>query len=177
MDFTVIDSKTCFQGKIMDVRKDRIRFDNGVEADREVVVKHHEATAIIALDEQEKLLMVEQYRYGTGQVMLEIPAGLVDPGEDYEVCARRELEEETGYRAGRLVRMFDYYATPGYCSEKIVLYFATDLVKTQQHLDVDEFLSVQRYSLDEAIRKIEQGEITDGKTIAAIFAAQVYCKR
>ena len=121
--------------------------------------------------------MVEQYRYGTGQVMLEIPAGLVDPGEDYEACARRELEEETGYRAGRLVRMFDYYATPGYCSEKIVLYFATDLVKTQQHLDVDEFLSVQRYSLDEAIRKIEQGEITDGKTIAAIFAAQVYCKR
>lgn len=176
MNFKVIDSQKCFEGYIMDVRRDRIEFENGQQADREVVEKHHEAAAVIALDKEGKLLMVRQYRYGTGFEMLEIPAGLKDPGESYETCARRELQEETGMRAGRLTRLFDYYATPGYCSEKIVFYLAQNLEQAEQHLDPDEFLTVHRYTLEEAIRMIEQGEITDGKTIAGIFAARARFK-
>ena len=97
--------------------------ENGLQADRELVVKHHEAAAVIAVDNDGKLLMVKQYRYGTGFEMLEIPAGLMDPGEDHETCAARELQEETGMKAKQLTRLFDYYATPGYCTEKIVFYF------------------------------------------------------
>lgn len=172
MDFKIIESHKEFQGKIMDVRQDRIEFANGLQADREVVEKHHEATAVIALDEQGRMIFVKQYRYGTGFEMLEIPAGLKEPEESYEVCAARELEEETGLKAQKLTRLFDYYATPGYCTEKIVFYLAQDLVSTQQHLDADEFLTIHRYTVDEAVQLIQKGEITDGKTIAGIFAAK-----
>ena len=172
MDFKVIDSKTCFQGFIVDIRKDKIEFENGLQADRELVVKHHEAAAVLAIDNDGKLLMVKQYRYGTGFEMLEIPAGLMDAGEDHEACAARDLQEETGMKANKLTRMFDYYATPGYCTEKIVFYLAQDLEPAEQHLDADEFLTVHRYSIEEAVQMVADGTITDGKTIAAVFAAQ-----
>ena len=176
MDFKIIESKKCFEGYIMDIRKDRIEFENGLQADRELVVKHHEAAAVIAIDNDGKLLMVKQYRYGTGFEMLEIPAGLKDPGEDHETCAARELQEETGMKANKLTRLFDYYATPGYCTEKIVFYLAQDLEKAEQHLDADEFLTIHRFTIEEAVQMVTEGTITDGKTIAAIFAAQARFK-
>lgn len=176
MDFKVIDSKTCFQGYIMDIRQDRIEFENGLQANRELVVKRHEAAAVIAIDEEGKLLMVKQYRYGTGFEMLEIPAGLMDPGEDHEACAARELQEETGMKAGKITRLFDYYATPGYCTEKIVFFLAQDLQPAEQHLDADEFLTIHRYTVEEAVQMVADGTITDGKTIAAIFAVQARFK-
>lgn len=176
MNFKVIDSQKCFEGYIMDIRKDKIEFENGLQADRELVEKHHEATAVIAIDHEGKLLMVRQYRYGTGLEMLEIPAGLMDPQESYEECAARELQEETGMRAQKLTRLFDYYATPGYCTEKIVFFLAQDLIQAEQHLDADEFLTVHRYSIEEAVQMVASGEITDGKTIAAVFAAQARFK-
>ena len=86
MDFKVIDSKTCFEGFIVDIRKDKIEFENGLQADRELVVKHHEAAAVIAVDNDGKLLMVKQYRYGTGFKMLEIPAGLMDGRGSRDLC-------------------------------------------------------------------------------------------
>ena len=176
MDFKVIDSRKCFEGYIMDIRQDRIEFENGLQANRELVEKHHEAAAVIAIDNEGKLIMVKQYRYGTGFEMLEIPAGLKDPGEDHETCAARELQEETGLRAQKLTRLFDYYATPGYCTEKIVFFLAQDLVPAEQHLDADEFLTIHRYTIAEAVQMITDGIITDGKTIAAIFAAQAHYK-
>ena len=171
MDFKVIDSQTCFEGYILDIHRDRIEFENGLQADRELVVKHHEAAAVIAVDNEGNLLMVKQYRYGTGFEMLEIPAGLMDPGEDHETCAARELQEETGMKANRLTRLFDYYATPGYCTEKIVFYLAQDLEPAEQHLDDDEFLTVHKVPIQEAVQMVADGTITDGKTIAAVFAA------
>jgi len=176
MDFKVIDSKTCFEGFIVDIRKDKIEFENGLQADRELVVKHHEAAAVIAVDNDGKLLMVKQYRYGTGFEMLEIPAGLMDPGEDHETCAARELQEETGMKAKQLTRLFDYYATPGYCTEKIVFYLAQDLEPAEQHLDADEFLTVHKVDIEEAIQMVSDGRITDGKTIAAVFAVKTRFK-
>ena len=176
MDFKVIQSETCFKGYIMDIKRDKIEFENGLQADRELVVKHHEAAAVLAIDPEGKILMVKQYRYGTGFEMLEIPAGLMDAGEDHEACAARELQEETGMKANKLTRMFDYYATPGYCTEKIVFYLAEDLESAEQHLDADEFLTVHRFTIEEAVQMVAEGEITDGKTIAAIFAAQARFK-
>ena len=172
MDFKVVESKTCFEGFILDIRRDKIEFENGLQADRELVVKHHEAAAVIAVDDDGMLLMVKQYRYGTGFDMLEIPAGLMDPNENHETCAARELQEETGMKANKLTRLFDYYATPGYCTEKIVFYLAQELEPAEQNLDADEFLTVHRISINDAVQMIENGEITDGKTIAAIFAVQ-----
>lgn len=176
MDFKVVESKICFEGFIVDIQKDKIEFENGLQANRELVVKHHEAAAVIAVDNEGMLLMVKQYRYGTGFEMLEIPAGLMDPNEDHETCAARELQEETGMKANKLTKLFDYYATPGYCTEKIVFYLAQDLEPAEQHLDEDEFLTVHRVSIEDAVRMVENGEITDGKTIAAVFAAKARFK-
>ena len=120
--------------------------------------------------------MVKQYRYGTGFEMLEIPAGLMDPGEDHETCAARELQEETGMKAKQLTRLFDYYATPGYCTEKIVFYLAQDREPAEQHLDADEFLTVHKVDIEEAIQMVSDRRITDGKTIAAVFAVKTRFK-
>lgn len=172
MNFKVIESKKRFEGYILDVRQDWIEFENGLQTNRELIEKHHEGAAIIAIDNDGKLLMVKQYRYGAGFEMLEIPAGLKDPEEDPETCAARELQEETGMRAQKLTRLFDYYATPGYCNEKIIFFLAQDLVPAEQHLDADEFLTVHRFTIEEAVQMVADGTITDGKTIAAIFAAK-----
>lgn len=171
-NFKVLESNTVFAGKIMDVHRDTIQFDNGRTAIREMIAKHDMASAVAAIDPDGKLIFVQQYRYGTDQVMLEVPAGLYNKGEDGETCAVRELEEETGYKAGKTTFLFDYYATPGYCSEKITVYLCTDLVPTHQNLDPDEYITLYRYTVDEAIEMIRQGKITDGKTIAVIFAVK-----
>ncbi len=176
MQFKRIKSHTAFQGKILDVRQDRIEFENGVRADRELVEKHHEAAVIVALDEEEKLIFVKQYRYGAGKELLELPAGLKDPGESGEACAKRELEEETGFQAQRLTKLFDYYASPGYCTEKVTFFLAQQLTHTQQQLDEDEFLTIHRYSIEEAVEMIRSGVITNGMTIAGIFAAKARFK-
>ena len=118
------------------------------------------------------MLFVEQYRYGTDQVMLEVPAGLVDPGEDPKTCAERELEEETGWKSNKTSFLFEYYVSPGYCSEKIYMYLCQDLTPSHQHLDQDEFLEIRRFTVDEALEKIKRGEITDGKTITLIYAVK-----
>lgn len=176
MDFKIIDSQTVFRGKIMNVRQDQIEFENGLRANRELVQKHQEATVVVAIDPDGKLVMVKQYRYGTGFEMLELPAGLKEPEESYESCAIRELEEETGFRAGKVTRMFEYYASPGYCTEKIVFYLAQNLQPSEQHLDADEFLTIHHYTIEEAVQMIENGEITNGTTIAGIFAAKARFK-
>ena len=169
-NFEVIEHKTMFSGYIMDVYQDKIRFENGLEANREWLHKRHEASAIAAIDPEGKMLFVEQYRYGTDQDMLEVPAGLVDPGEDPKTCAERELEEETGWKSGKTTFLFEFYVSPGYCSEKIYMYLCEDLSPSHQHLDADEFLKVKRFTCEEAVKLIEEGKITDGKTIALIYA-------
>lgn len=176
MNFKIIESKKAFKGKILDIRQDRIEFENGLQADRELVEKHHEAAVVIALDEEGKLIFVKQYRYGTSTEMLELPAGLKEAQESDEGCARRELEEETGLRAGKLTKLFDYYASPGYCTEKVVFFLAQQLTACEQKLDADEFLTIHRYTVDEAVQMISQGKITNGMTIAGIFAVKARFK-
>lgn len=162
------------QGTVIGLYEDTMLI-NGHEAKWDFI--HHDgAAAVVPVTDEGKILMVRQYRNALEQQTLEIPAGkLDDPEEATLLCAGRELEEETGYRSDQLEFLIRIYTTVAFCDEAIDIYVARDLVPSQQDLDEDEFIDVEAYALDELIALIYQGEITDGKTVAAIMAyAQKY---
>jgi len=167
MDFEKLESRVVFDGRIMKVLHDKIRYENGFETDREVAV-HHGATAVVPITAEGNVLLVRQYRYAMDEMTLEIPAGLYEPGENPEVCAARELEEETGFKAGKLEFLYRFYSSPGFCTETIHVYKATDLIPSKQNLDEDEFVEIFEVPLSEAVAMIHDGRIVDGKTIAAL---------
>ena len=129
------------------------------------------ACAVIPVTDDGAVLFVRQYRYAVEEALLEIPAGKIDPGEAPDVCAARELTEETGFRAERLRKLGAVFTTPGFCNEKIHLYLADRLVPAHQHLDTDEFLDVVKIPLGEALEMIRNGEISDAKTLSAFAIA------
>lgn len=157
-----------FDGRILNLRVDRVLFDDGIEATREVV-EHRGASVIIPLLEDKRVLLVRQYRYAIGKELLEIPAGTCDEGESPEDCAKRELQEETGFTCDDLEKVLECYVAPGYSTEKIHFYLARRLRRTQQDPDEDERISVEPVSIPEALAKIRNGEICDGKSICALF--------
>lgn len=128
------------------------------------------AVGIIAFTPEGKLLLVRQYRPAIEQFLVELPAGLVDRNENFEDAAKRELEEETGYQANKIKKIFDYYKNPGISSSKMMIYFAEDLVKTNQNLDENEILDIMKIGIDE-IDEILKGPI-DGKTLHALTYAK-----
>jgi ADP-ribose pyrophosphatase len=175
MDFTekTLNQTTVFTGKIINVRVDQVQLCNGSVHTREVA-EHNGGVCIVAVDSDENVLMVTQYRYPIGQHLLEIPAGKLEKGEQPLAAAARELSEETGYTAAKIVPMGEFYPTPGFCSEKLYLYLATDLTPGQCHPDEDEFLTVSKIKLDTLVQMVMDNEIIDGKTIAAVLKARKY---
>jgi len=161
----VIYSETVFQGRIMDVRRDKVLLPDGKTTTMEVV-KLSDATAVVAITADRKVLLINQFRYAAGGMLLEIPAGKMESDESPINCAGRELEEETGYRPGTLRRLASFYTSPGFCTEKIHLFLAADLTRYQQNLDQDEFIEVVEMPLDEALARVDRGEIKDAKTIS-----------
>ena len=157
-----------FSGKIIDVYSDTVQLPNGKEASREVV-EHGGAVAVLAVDQQQQVILVKQYRYPIQQLSLEVPAGKLERGEDPLESAKRELKEETGFEAKVWKPIFRYYTSPGFANEVIYLYLATELTYTGQCPDEDEFVEVESCSLEQAWTKIQAGEIEDGKTIQAIL--------
>ncbi len=157
-----------YNGKIINMRVDEAQLENGKTAIREVV-EHSGGVCVAALDEQNRLLMVKQFRYPYGEVLLEIPAGKREKGEDPLDCGKRELEEETGYTAEKYTDLGKLYPTPAYVDEVIYMYYAENLSKTHQHLDEDEFLSVERIPFADAVKMVMNGEIRDAKTQVAIL--------
>ncbi len=170
MSYEVLESKLTYEGKIVKVTVDKLQMPDGREAYRETVIRGKNAAAVLPVDLDGRIIFVRQYRHAFGEMLLEIPAGVLEEGEDAAAGAARELEEETGKKAGRLEYLCEMYPTVGYCTEKIFLYIATDLSEGQQKLDADEFVEIERYLPEEAVEMIYQGKIKDGKTIAAIFA-------
>jgi len=168
---TFLSTEQIYAGKIVNLRRDTVRLPNGKEASREVV-EHPGAVAVVPVLPDGRVLMVRQFRHPVGRVLLEIPAGKLDAGEDPDVCARRELEEETGHRAGSLERRASIFTGPGFTNEMIHMYIADDLVKTAVNPDEDEFLEVRAYELSELRRMIRDGRICDAKTIAGIYLLQ-----
>ncbi len=169
---TVISGETLFDGSIMTVEKWRVRLPDGREADREIVL-HKGAAAVVPVDAQGYVTLVRQHRVAIDEMMLEIPAGKLDyTGEDPFACAQRELEEETGLVAAKWQKLAHVVTTPGFCTERIALYLATELRQTASHPDADEFLNVLRMPLSEAIAMVNQGKITDAKTCLGLLMAQ-----
>lgn len=170
MSYEVLESKVTHEGKIVKITVDKLRMPDGSEAYRETVIRGKNAAAVLAVDNDGSLIFVRQYRHAFGEMLLEIPAGVLEDGEEPEKGVLRELEEETGKKAETLEFLCEMYPTVGYCTEKIQLFIATDLTEGQQKLDADEFLEIEKYTPEEAVKMIYKGQIKDGKAIAAIFA-------
>jgi ADP-ribose pyrophosphatase len=171
MSFEIIKSELKYSGKIVDVYVEAVSLPNGKTALREVVVKGN-AAAIVPVDEYGMVTLVRQYRHGAKESLLEIPAGVADPGEDTAVCAKRELEEETGLVAGKMQELFSYHVSPAYCSEVITVFLASDFTQGTQNLDPDEFIEIEKHYIDDVIKQIMDGKIKDSKTICGVLAAK-----
>ncbi len=154
-----------FEGKIISLIEKIVKLPNGKEAKREIV-KHPGGVAILALNENDKVLLVEQFRSPLNTTILEIPAGKLEKNENPEECGKRELEEETGFKAKKMTFLGKIAPSPGYTNEYIYLYKAEDLYKGKIGGDDDEFIKVHQYSLNKLKEKIKSGEIIDAKTIA-----------
>ena len=159
------------------ITRDTVRFPNGVEVDR-AVVWHPGAVALVVEDAEGRWLMVEQYRHPAGRVLLEIPAGTCEAGEHPDATAAREVREETGYAAGHLVRLGGAWMAPGFCSEYIHYYLATDLRHDPLPQDHDEFIDEpRRFTLAEIEAAAASGEIEDSKTLIALSLLAAYRRR
>ena len=163
-----LDSKTIFEGKIIRFKKDTVQLENGVQASREVVM-HPGGVCVIAMTEQQEVLMVRQFRYPYNKVLLEIPAGKLNYGEDPRTCGIRELEEETGAKAESFSYLGCMFPTPAYLDEVIHMYLAAGLSFGKQHLDEDEFLTVEKIPLTELVEQVMNDEIPDAKTQIALL--------
>lgn len=157
-----------FEGRIFTVRKDEVELPNGHKSTREVAY-HNGGVCVAPLTKDNELIMVRQFRYPYKEVILELPAGKLEKGEDPYDAGMRELEEETGYVTDKMQSLGEFYPTPGYCSEIIYLYYADNLEYKKQNLDEDEFLNVETIKLDDAVKMVMNGEIKDGKTQAIIL--------
>jgi ADP-ribose pyrophosphatase len=164
----MLDSKTIYEGRVITLALQTVELPNGKEATREVVL-HPGAVTVLAITDEDKMLLVRQYRKAPDRVMLETPAGKLEKGEEPLEAAKRELEEETGYTANEVKHLNTYYTSPGFANELMYAYVATGLKKTAQNLDEDEFVDVLEVSADEAEQLIADGEIYDAKTLTAIY--------
>lgn len=165
----LIKRTKAYEGVILNVYDDEVEVKgNRTHWD---FIHHDGAACVIPVNDDGKILMVRQYRHALGRYTLELPAGKVDaPDEPHIVCAKRELEEETGYASEDLVHLIDVNTTVAFCDEKIGVFVAKNLKKTQQNLDADEEIDVLALSIDELVEKIYAYEITDAKTIAGLLA-------
>jgi ADP-ribose pyrophosphatase len=159
-------TEVVYRGKVISVAR---RFEPETPSAFFEVVKHPGSTAIVAVTQEGKLLLVDQYREAVDGYLFEIPAGKLEPGEAPESCAHRELEEETGFRAGRLEKLCELLMTPGYCDERIHIFVATELVPSKSNLDENEILTPVEIELEETLRMIDEGRIQDAKTVAGIL--------
>ena len=178
MDLTekTLESKTVFQGKIMTVLLDTALLPNGKTAAREVCL-HPGGVAVLPLKEDGTVSLVRQYRYPLHQLLLELPAGKLDPGEDHRLAAARELSEETGLEAGELIYLGKIYASPGFCDEALHMYLGRDLKQTQSHPDEDEFLDVVAMPLQTLVEQVMSGEIADAKTVATVLKTKIFLEQ
>jgi ADP-ribose diphosphatase len=164
----VISQTIAYKGKKIEVREDRIVHDNGKGHVVELVV-HPGAVCIVARPSPSEVLLIRQYRHATGKELVEIPAGTLNRGEDPRDCALRELEEETGYRAGKMIERARFYTTPGFTTEFMHLYEASELVKTQTNFDEDEAIELDIVPSVQALQMIDDGRIEDAKSILGLL--------
>jgi ADP-ribose pyrophosphatase len=156
------------RGRILNLRVDRVRLPDGRSAKREVV-EHRPAVVILAENDASEVLLVNQFRYPANRVLIELPAGIVEEGEDPEEAAIRELQEETGWKPRSVRRVGSFFSSPGFCSEMLTLFHATGLVEERRPADDDEFIVAGFASQSEIERLLASGDATDGKTLFALY--------
>lgn len=168
MEEIIVHSESLYDGRLVKLDKHTVRLPDGEQSYREVV-RHPGAVAIVAIDADQQVLMVRQFRLAAGQVMLEIPAGTLEPGEAPDVCAARELREETGQRPLNLEALGGIFVAPGYTTEYIHIFYTTAFEDAPLQQDADEFVELVRVPLVEAVDMIDRGEISDAKTITGLL--------
>ena len=173
MPFELIKSETLLQGRTFKIRRDHLRTPDGRETKFEIV-EHGGSVVIIPVDEQGNIWFVRQYRHAAGRNLLELPAGTRDGDEPYEECAAREIREEIGMEAGTLKKIGEYYLAPGYSTEFMRIFLATNLIHNPLAPDMDEFLLVEKIPAKKAMELAERGEIPDAKSLAALLLARPY---
>jgi ADP-ribose pyrophosphatase len=165
---TTTKSEKIYSGRVVNLRKDEVTLPNGRKSSREII-EHPGAVVMLAENRQKQLIMVRQFRKAIEDVLLELPAGTLEPNEEIIDCAKRELEEETGFQARNWEKIFDFYSAPGFCNEKLTLFFAWDLTKTKTNTDHDEFIEVVEYDKKGVISLLTDNKISDAKTLIGIL--------
>jgi ADP-ribose pyrophosphatase len=177
---TLIDSQRLFQGRVINVDQDTVRFPDGSVGLLEMI-RHPGAAAVVPfLDDPSspdpRVLLIHQFRHAADGVLWEIPAGTLELGEPPEACARRELVEEAGVEAGKLVRLTTIFTTPGFTDERIHLYLATDLTPAALAREADEFITVHEKRWSEVGKMIKSGKIKDGKSLCSLMYVQSFLR-
>ncbi|MEA1939815.1 MAG: NUDIX hydrolase [Candidatus Caldatribacteriota bacterium] len=163
-----LSSFKIFQGKIINLYKDEVKLPDGRITSREIV-EHPGAVVILALTDKKEVVMIRQFRKATEEVLWELPAGTLEPKENLFACAKRELEEETGYYPRKIKKIITFFSTPGFCNEKLTLFLAEDLEKRNKNEDDDEFIQVKLIKQSEALELVKKNAIKDAKTIIGIL--------
>ena len=163
-------SRKVYEGRIFDFVTENITLPNGSNAEM-AFIRHPGSTAVVPLLDENTVVMELQYRHPAGDYLLEIPAGTMEPGESPLECAQRELIEETGFRAQEFIKLGKIHIIPAYSDEEIHVFIANDLTQAKQDLDPDEIIEVVTYPLEQAVRMIDEGKITDALTILSIQMA------
>lgn len=171
--YRTLSSERVYQGLRVSVRRDRVELAEGRVMERETV-EHPDAVVVVALDDARNVLLVRQYRAAPRQMLLELPAGTIERGEDPMTCAQRELREETGFAAGHFQPLGEFWTTPGFCTERMYAFLATKLRPDALPADDDEQIEVERMAVGEALEKARTGQLHDAKTIAALAMAAAY---
>ena len=171
-----ISSERIYEGRILNLRKDKVHVRDNKTSYREIV-EHNGGVALAAVTKEGKMVMVRQYRKAADKAILEVPAGKIEKDEDHRLTAERELQEETGYTAGKMEYITSFYSSIGYSTEVIYLYFASDLTPGDTNFDDNEAIDILEYSLPELRRMIFTGEIEDAKTICAILLAELIMEK
>jgi ADP-ribose pyrophosphatase len=175
MTVKINNHETIYRGRVFELVRENVTLENGTTTDVEFI-EHPGAAAIVPFLNDNRILMLRQYRHAFKKVIWEIPAGTLDPREEVLSCARRELVEETGYSAGQWHRLGEIMPVPGYSNERIHIFLAGELQSAAQNLDADEVIQVQDVEFQEALRMIGRGEIQDAKSIAGLTMASARWK-
>jgi ADP-ribose pyrophosphatase len=170
-----IKTKRIFKGKLLGLREDTVKLPSGRKSTREIV-EHPGAVAIIAVTKDIELVMVRQFRKAVDDILLEVPAGVPKKGESGKECARRELEEETGFHAKKVRKIWEGYASPGYSNELIQYCLAEEMTRTHQKTEADEFIEVDLVDMELCVDMLKNGKINDNKTMIGIMIADMYLK-
>lgn len=176
MPFELIRSEILLQGRAFRVRRDTLKTPDGRETKLEII-EHGGSVVLIPVDHEGNLLFVRQYRHAAGEDLLELPAGTRNDEEPFEECAAREIREETGLEAGKLQKIGGFYLVPGYSTEFMAVFLATELKENPLQADEDEFLQVEKVPLKQAVEMAEHGEIQDAKSLAALLLARSHLEK